>query len=794
MRLVLSAMSGGVIVLYYSAFSPPNPVVFGLFFVACLLFLRDRTRIMAATFVGFSVAALHVNQFSDQMIPVQYERKTVLVEGEVCSLPERRGAMMRFDYCLFTAPWVAKDVRVRVVLHSDALMAYIDSASVLNGSGVSETGLSGYLRTNVRLIRPRGLANPAGFSMERWLYAKGYSAQGVIQSIDDIGSCQRFWSCQLTHYRQLIRNRLMPHLRASTMGHFVLALTLGDRSEIPYLDKSILRDTGLGHLIAISGMHLSMVGGFVYWLLALLWRRSYVLQRYLGVLLPVSVLLVSTCFALVSGFAVSTQRALLMALVVMLWFYGYRPRPSVILLTAAAILLLSTPAYIYDLGFWLSCYAVAVLMLIFARRLGTSSWLSALFGAHFLVFFGLLPLLVLFALPVTPISIVANIFAVPLFTLILLPLSFLIVTSLLMGFVEPAQRGLQFFDMLLLLLRAGLHGLVSLCPPVGFMATLQGQWHVFLSFFMACFVILLPIPVLSRGLCVVIWAGILIFGSAKHKQTSSLAVLDVGQGLAVVIQHGNKGWMYDFGRDFAAGLPVASAILIPYLQRLGLESIDTAVLSHGDQDHQGGLAILAKTMSIRNFFYGHRSEPQAFSSYNIGDIRQCRAGQRFHFDEHLSWQVLWPITSADANTISESSNARSCVIKLDLNGVSFLLSGDISAAVERELVTLYRDQLRTDVLVAAHHGSNSSSSWAFLKFVKPSVAVFSSGYLNSFGHPHSDVVARMKAMSIEMYNTAQDGAVVFQPKPSPAMQSRREQFDVVRHRAVQNHFWLEAKD
>nr|WP_207061091.1 ComEC/Rec2 family competence protein [Motiliproteus sp. SC1-56] len=224
-------------------------------------------------------------------------------------------------------------------------------------------------------------------------------------------------------------------------------------------------------------------------------------------------------------------------------------------------------------------------------------------------------------------------------------------------------------------------------------------------------------------------------------------MLDVGQGLSVLVETAAHRLLYDTGPGYPSGFTAAQAAIVPYLRQAGVTGLDRLVISHNDNDHAGGLHAVRDAVEVASLWRGSGS----------GEEVACRAGESWNWDG-VSFQVLHPGARAPGN-----ENNRSCVLRVDNNGRhSLLLTGDIEAAVEAALVTGGAGVLRADTLVAPHHGSRSSSSPPWVAAVQPRRVLFSAGYRNPFNHPHPQVRARYRAAGAELLETASLGAVTLE--------------------------------
>jgi competence protein ComEC len=235
----------------------------------------------------------------------------------------------------------------------------------------------------------------------------------------------------------------------------------------------------------------------------------------------------------------------------------------------------------------------------------------------------------------------------------------------------------------------------------------------------------------------------------ESRYLAKLTVLDVGQGTAIVFQDHQQVLVYDTGGGDPAGFNMVTAVVLPYLRGEDITRIDTLVVSHPDNDHSAGAQTLLSSLPVGELIYGGE-----FPGSEVG--RVCRAGEAWRWASGIRFQVMSP-----AREQGLSSNNSSCVLQIQAGKIRLLLPGDIDLAREKQLVRYWRDDLRSDWLLAAHHGSQSSSSIPWLKFVQPAMVAFSSGYGNSFGHPHPDIVRRISGNGSDLQSTSSGGALEY---------------------------------
>jgi competence protein ComEC len=244
--------------------------------------------------------------------------------------------------------------------------------------------------------------------------------------------------------------------------------------------------------------------------------------------------------------------------------------------------------------------------------------------------------------------------------------------------------------------------------------------------------------------------------------------IDVGQGLAVLVRTRDHALLYDAGARYPSDFDLGKAAVLPTLRALGVAHLDRIVVSHGDNDHAGGVAAVARE-------YPHAEVIGGEPGRGDIDLRQCLAGESWTWDGVLL-RVVSPTAESVGAVRSDGDNDRSCVISIEGRGGRLLLTGDISRRVESWVAAAIGENERPLVLGVPHHGSKSSSSFEFIAALKPTLAIISAGWRSRFGHPHPEVVARYADAGVELANTAQEGAlrVSFPAEGAPAAESERD--------------------
>ena len=722
-----------------------------LLLLALLLATRLHVaRLLLCFIMGFSWANHVAAGVMAQRLAPGLEKQDVILEGHICTIPRISIRHVGFDFCVdalfYNGNQRAHPNKVR-------LKSYQDQPFYQAGQ---------QWRLVVRMKRARGLQNPgSSFDYETYLFANRIGATGYVR--EDARNQlipAKNEAFPVTALRQSISTFIATRLHDHPHNGILTALLVGLRGNMDRLAWEILKNTGTIHLVAISGLHIGLVSGLLAWLTGWLWRLTGTLQNRI----PASTVAVGFAlagglgYALLAGMAIPTRRALVMLVVVCFAVIARsRPSPLEILNLALFAVLLFDPLSALDSGFWLSFYAVAII-LIFLPRLRAppgqppisrfvrlpASWLSMQLALGV----GMGPLVVLLFNQVSIISPLANLLAVPVISLAVVPVGLI---GLIMFLAGSESAALWFFEFALVIFS-------YLWEVLEYLGTLS--WSAWKPSNVPGPVLLAPLagmatwlirPLRFRTLVCAAWfVPLLVFQPQKVEPGHfTYTMLDVGQGLAGVVETRNHVLVYDTGPAYPGGFDAGESVVVPYLRSRGLDRIDILLISHQHNDHAGGFGAVRRVFEPAKILSGVPSQ--------IPGSIKCRAGQVWQWDG-VTFEVLWPNSSADNDGYVHGNNA-SCVIRVSGGENSLLLTGDIEAEVEKALVQRYPGQLRSTVLQVPHQGSRTSSTWQFLKQVQPRFALISAGYLNRFGHPHPDIVARYKVLEVTHANTAHRGAI-----------------------------------
>jgi competence protein ComEC len=710
------ALALGLLALRFLPALPPAGMLLALAVVALML-LPFRTYPLAFFLFGLCWACVSAQWALDDRLRPPLDGQTRWLEGRVSGLPQQTDSGVRFELSDSRSRNARLPARIRLYWHG--------GPPVRSGER---------WRLAVTLKRPSGLLNFHGVDHEAWLLAQRIGATGSVKDGERLAPARNAW-------RDAVRQRLMA-VDAQGREAGLAALVLGDGSGLTADDWRVLQDTGTVHLLVISGQHIGLLAGLIYALVAALarygcWPRTWPW-------LPWACGLAFTAalgYGLLAGFGVPVQRACVMVGLVLLWRLRFRHLGIwwPLLLAFNGVLILEPLASLQP-GFWLSFAAVAVLGLTFGGRLGRWSAWQAWTRPQWLIAIGLFPVLLVLGLPISLSAPLANLFAVPWISLVVLPLALLGTALLAVPFVGAgllwlAGGALDGLFNALALLAGQLPAWIPAEVPMGY-------WLVSL---VGAVLLLLPkgVPIRLLGWPMLLLAVFPPREPVPHGQVDVLQ-LDVGQGLALILRTRHHTLLYDAGPRSGA-VDLGARVVLPSLKRLGVDALDMMLLSHADADHAGGAAAVARGLPIKRVVGGETEGLPA-----LLDTQPCISGEQWAWDgvSFELWQ--WP----DA----VDGNPKSCVLHVQANGERLLLTGDIDRAAEQAFLASAL-AVPTDWLQAPHHGSRSSSSWPFLQRLAPKSVLISRGRGNAFGHPHPQVVERYQALGTQVYDSAEQGAV-----------------------------------
>ncbi len=736
LRLLLLSVCGGIALI---AFLPHFPssfwVTISLLLIvgSCWLAWRwDRREflLLAGIAVGCSWGIYYGHRLHNALLPIQWEQKHITVAGYISSLPnEEHGDGLTRQRFIFRV----NSSSPHLTIHRLYLNWYNSQRSVRVGE---------YWDFTVKLKRPHGLANPGGYDYHAWLLQRGIHARGTIQEGHYTRCCA--WQGTIHQWRGALRDRIRQSIGHLEHHSLIIALAMGDRSAISPAQWGILQQTGISHLIAISGLHIGLVSLLGYFIIFNITRllspahHSYPSQIY-GLC---GAVIAALAYSAIAGFSLPTQRALIMLAAISVGKLSRRKiRFDLSLSIALCGVLLHSPLAIRSVEFWLSFTATAVLIYsIHSHHHFLYKWLRA----QLLVSTALVIPLMTFLHQVPLNTIACNFIAIPLISFFVLPgvlvassiawVTPTFATELLYGchlLLDGLWRILQWVPTFMwihppvpvtILLWAAL-GITLLIVATGFPARYLGLFF--------CLPFLAPLP-------------------PTHHAQLEVVVLDVGQGLSVFIATPNHYFLYDTGAYFSETFDIGKSVIVPYLRYRGINHLDGMLLSHNDNDHIGGAQQVLQQIRTSHLWYSSPL-PELSSLATHHDL--CRQGLQWEWDGVL-FHILHP-----SGYRWRQENNRSCVLLIETQDVRILLPGDIEAWGEYSLLAHHPHLQPVDILLAPHHGSVTSSSPSLIQKLRPRYVVYSAGYRNAFNHPHP-IVRQRYHKSINLI-TADTGALSF---------------------------------
>ncbi len=773
-------------------------------------FYQLTLRILGLACIGFGIGGLHgfwqLDKAVAQKLPQLWHGETMVLEGRVVSFPNLTAEKVSFQFkpsCGFAAQDACVPLarlkkqghdfpdleRIKVSLYATRSSKMIEHHSGLTyflpPIQPGET-----LRLQLKLKPPRGLANLYGFDYGRWLMEHKIHAlaSGRLKCFGE-GVCQRLAGPTGLWQARLSISETLSSLFGDfpTAERFLNALWIADKTGLDQKTQEAFSDLGLSHLLAISGLHIGMVGAIGYFFgqyFCLLLGGQINRARLLGGLMSILFALV---YASLAGFSLPTLRALLMLVIAVLYLnlkgeISFLP----LLVWGLTLSLLFQPMSPLGLGFWLSFSAILFLALIFSARRPQYSFLAGLMLAQCLLGLGLS----LFLLPNqgwNPVSFFANLMMIPLLQFIVMPITLLLMLlnatldilslSSWVGFVAfPVGWVLQ--NVLELLVYAADHTSVLM---------FGGNWGRLSTIAAGISLVLVFVSKLRLAIYLVpIFLAIAFLNRVERPDWGQayVSLLDVGQGLAIVVETHSHSLVYDAGARYSSGWDAGEVVLLPYLRRRSIRQLDRLVVSHMDNDHSGGVKSLLKKLVVNSIMLPpnvvpleawSNGEANAGGRFGLSGSKQpiyeeCTSGESWEWDG-VSFEIISPLEVRMNGLAFDrwDGNNASCVLKVVDNERSYLFPGDIESEVEQVLLETALSDLKSDVLIAPHHGSKTSSGTGWINAIQPKFVVFSAGFKNRYGHPDPNIVKRYVLRDIETISTSVDGAVHWKDAKKPLL-------------------------
>lgn len=627
------------------------------------------------------------------------------------------------------------------------------------------------IKAVIRLFPKSERRNPHEFDYSKWLEREGIYLQGSVEKIVSFRSVpeKNIW--------RKIRNSVFKTISQQYPGDIqpiAKALLTGEKGDLTNEEKVAFSRSGLSHIMAVSGLHVGFIAAPFWIFIPYFWKSRS--GKWMGLIIFTSILLL---YAGITGFSASVSRASLMAWLLTYSRLFHKMSNSYNLMgVAALILMIINPSQVFDVGFQLSFSAVFIILMIMpgASLLISKKYRYRKIGKFIgiilisaVVQAGLFPLLVYYFGEFSVIGPLANAMVIPLLTAAVPAGTGLLLFSALTGIAtgpltKPVEWIFQWTRQVADYLAQTDVSYISISSehisPLVFLIWLSGIF----------FVAMIRIPEVKwKALILVLislnfWLFIRLTDNVSGSPLR-VTVLDVKQGDAIHIETPNgKNFFIDTGR-WSPFSNSGDKILVPYLKWLGIGKLDAIFHSHPHSDHIGGTPVLVNTVKIDSIYRsGYQYSSNLFKNTTtmalkkgIG-IRELKMGQIVHIDPAIRLYILSP----DKRFSFSNPNNHSVVMKLVYGETSFLFTGDAEAEQEKMIAEQYGNWLKSDFLKAAHHGSRTSSSEFFLKFVQPEYAAVSLAFRNLFRHPHKEAVERLFSNNIKVDFTSLSGAAAFE--------------------------------
>jgi competence protein ComEC len=780
---------------------------------------------LAAACTGFGYAAYRAQLRLADALPAAWQTRDIEVTGYIAGLPSYAEGSARFLFSVQT--WGASAGAAR-------LPRTIQLTWVARDAPLPQLVPGARWRLPVRLKRPHaernfGLRDAEAAMLARGIRATGYMSdpQRARRLAGEVGGI----AIRIERWRAAVRARIEAVLADAPHRGIVVALATGAQDSVSDTDWRLMRNTGTSHLIAISGLHLSVVAGLAGWIAGALWRRA----RWRGVEAPLFVpaqkiavagaVCAAGAHAALAGFNVPVQRALwMLAVAAVAVLSGRNVARSPVLAWALGLVLIRDPWAVTAAGFWLSFGAVAAILFAAAgvprvrresrpddapdnvdpmaeaalaaapantrRRLlaharnaarAMADRLADSARVQWAVTIALAPLTAYWFAQIPLIGPFANALAIPLVSALVTPavLASVAIPAPLDAFTLWAAHAM--LDLLAVVL-----AWFERVPWAVLRLPQPGAWAL------ACAALGVAWCLAPRGwplrwLAPFMWLPLLFPApTGPPAGTFRLTALDIGQGTSVLVETAGHALLFDAGPG-PESTHAGERIVVPYLQAHGVQRLDMLMVSHDDSDHAGGAPAVLDQIAVTQFVAGILPDHRLWTLARRSGAQalRCAAGQRWRWDG-IDFEVLWP----DAGPLAGRPNAHCCVLRVSTAGqgdaTTALLTADIEAAAERTLVARSADRLRAQVLVVPHHGSRTSSTEPFLDSVWPLVAIFQVGYVNRFHHPNSGVYARYAMRHIVLARSDTDGAV--------RIEARNGGLAVERLIDVERRYWMDSPD
>ena len=724
--------------------------------------------------LGALRGAQSLKRDSDHFVQFLPDRAFVEAEGWVASEPER----IKGDYR------IAFDVRQLAV--GDTVHAVSGKALIRFQAGTTVPAYRDWMRLQVQLYRPSQPRNPGAFDYRAFLQRRGLDALGTVRKQSQIlahrEGADDWWARVILPVRGVIRGAIEQNLSGGPAG-LLKGVLLGAKKAVPEEVKTAFTQTGVNHVLAVSGLHVGLIAGAVFFMLKMLG-----IGRGITAGLTICALVF---YALITGLPPSVVRAATMGCVALLGIVGQRDIDGGNILGIAGLgLLIVRPQDLFDVGFQLSFVATGGILALYrplrdllpGERGWCNTWITGPLAVSLAAQVTTLPFVVSYFGLVSVVGLLANLIVVP---LVGMGVGLGLLTVLAYAAWPPLATVLNAANWLVLNGAIGIADWMAR-PHWAAVEVARPPWFVFGVYLSLLPLILPQVRRVCGAYCLIlalvlanvgVWKNTLLSGSALE-----VYFLDVGQGDAVFCRYPNGRTLLIDGGIRTQYTDMGERVVLPFLKSQGIGHVDIVVGSHPDADHIGGLISVLEQVSVGHYIDSGQ-HVETFTGKRLLEVVKAK-GIAYHTVAAgdsligIGGLVLHPTSDyvSDSGPAPEGANNGSVVIRIAHRGATLLLTGDIERETDGDMAR-WGHRLRADILKAAHHGSRTSSTRAFIERVDPKAVAISCGANNRFGHPSPEVIARYREMGIQVWRTDQSGAI--------AMKLDRERIDVAP--------WIEQK-
>jgi competence protein ComEC len=706
-------------ILYFYTHSHYLPIL-----TLFICYLKPRFLPILFFVLGWIQAGIHQWFILPQGLPDATVVQRANIEGTIVSIPTQTSSKTQFLFALESYNGQSAQGLIQLAWYTHAL-------PVRQGQ---------HWQLNVKLKKPHNFLNPGSFDYvtslnKRHVFWTGYILNGnkLLSKPTD--------SFDWLRLRERLANQLSALAPNQATAGILEALTLNITRYISQEDWELFRRTGTIHLFGISGEHIALISGLIYWLSRWLWTRSTrcclaIPAPYIASICGLSV---AFFYAFLAGFEPPVQRALIGCFFYTLGTLGQQHFTLWQIWRYALFgVLCIEPHAVFMQGFYFSFLAVVCLMLT-QQRWRLQGYKKSL-TLQLSCLIGLMPLTLYWYAYGSINGFIANLFAIPLVGFLIVPLALI---TLLVSAYSWAWLLMKPLSWLIAILFQGLHWTEHL-------AIINIEWSIstieMALALMGALLLWVLLPIKPFRLLTLFWLILPCFPPYSRIQPGEalIHVLDVGQGLAVVIRTQQHVLLYDTGDQFFQGSDLGKMVILPYFKNTGVHQVDTIVISHPDKDHRGGLNSIEAALPVRQLL--------------VNDLRYYNHGLKCHAHPPWNWDGVH-FRFLPINVAFKDKNNSSCILQVSTANGKIILVGDIEKKAEDYLVTTYGKQLKSDLLIVPHHGSKTSSSYQFLQEVAPRYAIASLGFDNRFHFPHEKTLTSLNALKIAFYRTDDCGMV-----------------------------------